>query len=255
MLGVEALSGVLGIGMRPEDSTAGYRRYVKKLAELGVAVLLVAPGSKLPDDVRADRKKKDDQRRWERIRAALLPHGMILSEEAPAGLHLATKDPKEIQARVAAYRKKYGEGTPVNIGIEAARSNLLLVDVDTPAELQAFRATWLHNVYQDPANNYPLDSIAGMGPTVRSPGKQNPDGTWAHRDGGHWYFRIPENWNIHKPLSDEVDAVGQQPDPVALLGVDGVEALDAGHHGRRARDRDVNRAVAVVGHDGALAQP
>ena len=108
------------------------------------------------------------------------------------------------------------------------------------AELQAFRATWLHHAHQDPANNYPVDSIAGMGPTVRSPGKRNPDGTWAHRDGGHWYFRVPDNWNIHMPLSDEVNAALEEVD--VLPGSDLYETI------KLMADPSVGQ-LTVSGHD------
>lgn len=73
-------------------------------------------------------------------------------------------------------------GLVPNLGVELGRSRMVVVDVDSADELKAF--------------NDMRDTHEGARPrslTVKSPGKISRDGeTWAHRDGGHFWFTVPE---------------------------------------------------------------
>lgn len=75
--------------------------------------------------------------------------------------------------------RTFGDAVEVNVAVSLGRSRLVVVDCDTAAQLGAFLA----DAEADP------DTV----PTVRTPGQLGPDGvTLVHRDGGHFYFTVPE---------------------------------------------------------------
>jgi hypothetical protein len=72
-------------------------------------------------------------------------------------------------------------GLPPNIGILLGASKLLLLDADTPGEVNAWKRACGEHFF-DPGT-----------PTVRSPGTRGTDGGMKHIDGGHWYFEQPDD--------------------------------------------------------------
>lgn len=169
------------------------RGFIRAAAAAGMALLFVQPGSKIPADMRTPQKRNSDDRAareaareagrpdWERVRA-------------PAGLALATTDQTTLLRYLDRYVETYatyanddGSGNrvepyiieypAVNLAVEVGRSNLVVVDCDTAEQVAEFLTM----------SGAPAD----LPPTVRSPGKRNPDGTWSHRDGGHFYFTVP----------------------------------------------------------------
>jgi hypothetical protein len=110
-------------------------------------------------------------------------------EPKPTGLHMATHNATHLGRWIDKYRKDRDPDTPVNMALEVGRSRLVVIDVDTVAELDAFRQTWAERS-GDPA-------LAWVAPTVSSPGVQDPDtGEWVHRGGGHFYLRLPEGLEL-----------------------------------------------------------
>lgn len=74
---------------------------------------------------------------------------------------------------------------PANLAVEVGRSNLVVVDCDT-AESVSFFQRWAAEKSGNEAWLY-------TAPTVRSPGAfDKKTQTWNHRDGGHFYFRVPQ---------------------------------------------------------------
>lgn len=193
MLGATPLTAILGSGVDPTDHDA-MRAFVRTACQHGLALLLIQPGSKAPADMRTPQKRNADDRAarevareagrpdWERVRSA-------------SGLALATTDATTVMRYLDRYTQMYstfsnddGSGNPcdpfitepvaVNLAVEVGRSRLVIVDCDTAEQVAEFLAI----------SGAPAD----LPPTVRTPGKQQPDGTWAHRDGGHYYFTLPE---------------------------------------------------------------
>jgi len=177
MIGATPLTAILGSGADPTDSAA-MRHYVRAACGAGLALLLIRPGTKEPADMRtprqrnaADRAARDAAREagrpdWERVRSG-------------SGLTLATTNAETVLRYLDRYVETHGEGTAVNLAIEVGASRLVVVDCDTAEQVAEFLAV----------SGAPAD----LPPTVRSPGKRNADGQWIHRDGGHFYFTVPDD--------------------------------------------------------------
>lgn len=145
----------------------------------GFAIVACRPGQKVPMCIlnaraakAADREaqaaaKEAGNPRWSRIRH-------------PCGLEHAITDPAVAQRAIPRLIRDHG---PVNLGVELGRSRMLVVDVDTAAEKAAFLADWGAATGADET---------GRTPTVLSPGAVNSGGTWVHKDGGHYWFSLPE---------------------------------------------------------------
>lgn len=179
MLGSTRISAILG-AVPPSDSLtpAAVKSFAKTATQNGLALLVLAPMSKTPVDLRsAVTKRKMDAEAQDAARAAgRLDWAKVRSL---AGAHLATTDPTIINRYVTAWFKTYGEDQPINFAIEVGRSRLVVVDCDTAEQMQAF--------LDDSGIDFPLE------PTVRTPGQKDSEGNWAHSDGGHFYFDVPDD--------------------------------------------------------------
>jgi hypothetical protein len=103
------------------------------------------------------------------------------------GINHAITDDATAGKRVFARMLKERPG--LNIGVEAGRSGLVLADADDQAAVDAWHIRWLDSQGGAPA------------PTVLTPGRQLPDGTWAHKDGAHFWYRLTEDQLADLPTS------------------------------------------------------
>lgn len=165
-------------GAPKADDHDGVREYLYGMAGLGCAPLLVYPASKKPADVRTPQRRSTDNRAArEAAQAAGNPHWAKV--KSAAGVHLATTDTDTLDCYHQQYVTVFGDAVEINVAVSLGRSRLVVVDCDTSAQLAAFLA----DADTDPATL----------PTVRTPGQLGPDGvTLVHRDGGHFYFTVPE---------------------------------------------------------------
>ncbi|ATW59099.1 DNA polymerase/primase [Gordonia phage Gustav] len=178
MLGSSKLTALLGSAPRADADNAILKAYAKTLqTDAGLALFLVVPGGKQPADCRTTQ-----------ARNKAIKEAAEAGEPKPTGLHMATHNATHLGRWIDKYRKDRDPDTPVNMALEVGRSNLILVDVDTVAELNAFRQLWAERS-GDP-------SLAWVAPTVSSPGVQAEDGTWVHQGGGHFYFTLPEGVDL-----------------------------------------------------------
>lgn len=131
---------------------------------------LTARGSKAADKEAQVAAKEAGHPRWAKVRHA-------------CGIAHALTD--DTVARRVMQRLVEQQGA-VNLGVELGRSRKLVIDVDTPAEREAFLADWSAESGRDES---------GRTPTVLSPGvcRVEADGEerWVHKDGGHYWFDIP----------------------------------------------------------------
>lgn len=177
MLGSTTLTAILGAAPPADAETARLKSYAKAAVGAGLALLLIAPGTKEPVDMRSTvQRRKDDAEAVDAAQRAGRPD--YLKARSKAGSHLATTDPTLICRYIDAYRKTFakthGENCPVNFAIEVGRSGIVIVDCDTAEQVTGFMAD--------------CDMDPPLPPTVRTPGAQKPDGTWIHKDGGHYWF-------------------------------------------------------------------
>lgn len=184
MLGATPLTSVLGSGVDNTDHAA-VRSFINAACGQGLALLLIHPNSKAPADMRTSRTKSSQDRAaqnaakeagrpdWQKVRS-------------PSGLALATTDAKIVNRYLDEYIRIHGDDVPVNLAVEVGKSRLVVVDCDTKAQYEKFIA-----VAQAPE---------GTSPTVTSPGQIGPNGDWAHKDGGHFYFTVPDGVELPKNL-------------------------------------------------------
>lgn len=178
MLGSSKLTALLGSAPRADADNATLKAYAKTLqTDAGLALFLVVPDGKVPADCRTTQAKNK-----------AIKEAEAAGEPKPTGLHMATHNSTHMGRWIDKYRKDRDPETPVNMAMEVGRSRLVVIDVDTVAELDAFRQTWAERS-GDPA-------LAWVAPTVSSPGVQADDGTWVHQGGGHFYFTLPEGLEL-----------------------------------------------------------
>lgn len=177
MISESLFTAIFGaVSAETEDSLVHVARAAVRA---GYALVPNRPGTKQPmctlnateakraDEAARTQAQANGVKRWDRVRHE-------------CGVHEAITDEKTSDRVVRRLLKNTGR---INLGIELRRSRVLVVDVDTPAEAAAFRATWEGATPEPFPGSY----------TITSPGVQAADGTWVHSGGGHYYFTLPEH--------------------------------------------------------------
>lgn len=209
MLGGTPITSVLGSGVDNTDPEA-LKGFIRAACGEGLALMILQPGTKVPADMRTPHKRRADDKA---AREAAKEAGRLdwAQVKSAAGLELASTDPKVVLKHLDEYVKTFGREEldeygnpsghitladhPVNFGIEVGRSRVIVVDCDTRAEVVAFLTDF----------GAPLD----MPPTVATPGKV-VDGEWLHKDGGHFYFTLPDG--VELPTQPGAMVVGSDPE-------------------------------------------
>jgi hypothetical protein len=149
----------------------------------GFAIVVNEPGTKKPLCILTAREMKAaDKEVQEAARQAGDTRWARRRHEC--GWAHAITDDKTARKVVTRLVKERG---PVNLGVEVGRSRMLCVDVDTAAEKAAFLTAWSAETGEDKGL---------VPPTVVSPGRVNQEGTWVHKDGGHYWFTLPEGVDL-----------------------------------------------------------
>lgn len=193
-------------GRRGDSSVAMLAR---KAAMAGYAVLPIAPGEKTPlcplTDSQARRADKEaayaardaGRSNWERVRH-------------PCGIEHATSDPK-VAGR---WFKRLEERHPgLNLAVSVGESRVLVVDADTAKEMASWLTLW--------ARAEDSEDLLDAAPTVRSPGKREPDGTWSHKEGGHYWFLLPDDVELGDLAGVASIPIGTDREHPAVLKVAG----------------------------------
>lgn len=199
------LTGLLSAApLDPADHEA-VGKYIRQLAEAGLAVLFIYPGSKVPADLRTiQQRNKDDRaareaareagrRDWQRVKSA-------------AGLALATTDTAVLDRYLQRYIEFFstwhdadGEVVPynakeaseltmaepvaINLAVETGGSRLVVIDCDTGAQLEHFYEVALPEGV--PAEDRPV-------PTILTPGQVGEGGDPS--DPAH--LGAPRRWSL-----------------------------------------------------------
>lgn len=193
---VAAIFGAIPAG----DETTSLIHQARAMIRAGYAMVLCKPGTKIPvctlnsteanraDEAARAQAREAGKRSWDKVRH-------------PCGLKHAITDEKTSDRVIKRLSKSHGR---VNLGIELRASKVIVVDVDTEAEDAAFHAAW-HK-----AAGAPLP----FGMTVRSPGVYD-DETWKHKNGGHYWFTLPEGMVL-----PDIDGALKMPDGWVIMWAD-----------------------------------
>lgn len=149
----------------------------------GFAIVPCLPGTKQPMCTLPERdKKRADEEAKAAARAAGRPRWHTARHAC--GVKHAITDEKDSDRIVRRLVRHYGA---INLGVELSASRVIVVDVDTDAENDAFAVSWTA------ATGSPLP----FGMTVRSPGVYDAGtGEWKHKNGGHYWFSLPEGFDL-----------------------------------------------------------
>ncbi|AEV52260.1 primase/polymerase [Nocardia phage NBR1] len=109
------------------------------------------------------------------------------------GAGMATNHKATLHRWLARWQDTHPEDVHPNIGVNPGLSRLLIVDVDTPEERAAFLEHWstAEGWEDDPATEW-----SDVTPTVLTPGDRDAQGNWNHHGGGHYYFTLPDGWEV-----------------------------------------------------------
>jgi len=174
-----------GMAAADDDHLPGV---VRMACRHGYAIVVVAPGGKKPIcTLTARQAKAADLDRQEDLRQAGRRWVGVKHE---CGIEHAMTDPTVADRVVKRMLKDRGS---INIGIEVGRSRLVMVDADTDEQVRAFVDTW--------AAEQPDKDLSHLRPTVLTPGvvkvdKETGESTWVHKDGGHFWFTVPEGIDL-----------------------------------------------------------
>lgn len=203
MFGSTTLTTLLGAPPEATAPTPAIKSYVRLLArQAGLHILLTQPGTKMPADMRNKKERDAD-----------------LEAGRKAGVYLATDDTRTLDKYIGRYRKNppvkpskvnpsgYGEDTTVGLAVHLGPSRLVVIDADTPSEVAALKAHWMQAEGIDDPRLVPHMTVA-------TPGQTNAEGERIHSEGGHWYFRLPEGFDINpittpSAIAVTVEGVGQ----------------------------------------------
>jgi hypothetical protein len=176
MMGTRRFSELFG-GRRENSDLVGIARAA---CNEGYAVIPVYPGEKAPIcTLTYTQARKADREAAHAARDAGKPRWEQVTHEC--GRSHAITDPK-VADRV--FKRLILEHPNLNIGLEVGRSRLICVDVDTLEQMLSFTRLWAER------EGVPL--LASSAPSVRSPGMTTATGDWVHRDGGHFWFLLPD---------------------------------------------------------------
>lgn len=179
MLGNTSLTVVLGSTPPNTADEPVLLKFTRELCKLHLPVLLIQPGTKMPLDMRSSHEKKQDPR---------------------SGVHMATDNPTVLKKYIHRARRDANEkrpkthpaplepNAPLNFAVRLRGSGYVVVDADTPQEVEALKR-FLAPEFGG------LDKVPA--PTVLTPGGGG------HSGGGHWWFKLPETVTI----SDDMPAV------------------------------------------------
>jgi hypothetical protein len=152
--------------------------YIKAAIRAGAAIVLLSDPVMHPSD---DPKKPKDFRTERMTRADVTSGTTPVDSSGKALRSWYAAITTESRAQ-ALWERATSDGSTPNVGINLGRSGLIVVDCDNAGDVEAFTAWW--------QEEFPAAPVPRV--TVRSPGKQNDDGSWGHSGGGHIYLWVPE---------------------------------------------------------------
>src|SRR5699024_10939117 len=107
------------------------------------------------------------------------------------GVHAASAKRTWLRSWIKrAYKAMEKEGLTgfPNLALNVGSSRTLVIDADTAEEVEAFQQ-WATELSGDARWHKVV-------PTVATPGAVDKDGNWKHRNGGHYWFTLPDGFDL-----------------------------------------------------------
>ena len=157
-------------GMVPKGDTTHTLSIALYLFINGINPIFLKTDSKEPVEVRTEKELKD------------IKDGK--AKKTPGGYSLVATDKKQIKKWYETAKKRLGGKEP-NLGVGLDGKHTIVVDCDNHEATVKF-AEMLDSWGMEPISH----------PTVLTPGVQSKDGVWEHKNGGHYYFTVPEGVDL-----------------------------------------------------------
>lgn len=187
MIGSSAFATVFGAA--PSGDPERITNIVKAAIRHGFSPVLLKPGGKEPPCILAPATAKREDQAAQARRLAEHPSAQVNRVRHACGLKHVLDDPAKVGPIVQRVLTNHGG---LNLGIHLGRSRRIVVDVDTPAEREAFRESWVQSA---PGVHEPPRYLPGI--TVESPGRFDVEKQeWVHWGGGHWIFTVPDDFEF-----------------------------------------------------------
>lgn len=170
-------------GIVPAGDEESLARVARQAVRNGFALVVTEPGGKKPlCTLTARQAKAEDRVVQDAARAA--GDANWTRRRHDCGIAHAITDDTAATRIVGRLVRERGR---VNFGVEVGRSRMLVVDVDTAGQREAFLTEWGRETGTDMTDRMP---------TVLSPGKvkvtDQGEEKWVHKDGGHFWFSLPD---------------------------------------------------------------
>lgn len=183
MIGNDIFAAAFGITAPGDNTPESLLRVAREATKNNIAVVLLDPRrpghlqkSPICPLTARDAKKADEEAQEQGL------------PKHQCGVYHATSDTATVEKWIKRLTKN---GERLNLAAVPGLSRLIGVDVDTTAELEGFLA--------DRSEAEGVDYTGTM-PTVLSPGQMDQGGTMVHKNGGHFWFTLPDGVEFNEAL-------------------------------------------------------
>jgi len=188
VLGVDSFTSVFG--GNPSHTAEHLTEHLRAVIRAGYSPVLCRPGTKEPVCVLSAVQAKKADREAQAFALAGNPARLVDRIRHACGMKHVLDDPAKVGPIVKRLIEIHGGA---NVALHLGRSRMLVVDVDTPAERQAFVDAL--GINADIPGGGPYVDLPSI--TVESPGSFDvATQTWKHFGGGHWWLELPEGYEM-----------------------------------------------------------
>jgi len=175
VIGVDNFASVFGGA--PAHTEAHYVEHLRAVIRAGYSPVLCKPGGKETACILSAVQAKREDKAAQQQALAMNPAARVDRIRHACGMKHVIDDPAKVGPIVKRFLEVHGG---LNVALHLGRSRMLVVDVDTPTERQAFESTM---------------GLEVGGITVESPGSFDEiKQEWLHWGGGHWWMPLPEDF-------------------------------------------------------------
>lgn len=192
MIGVDTFGSVFG--GQPAHTAEHMTEHLRAVIRAGYSPVLCKPGGKETACILSAAQAKKADREFQQRLLAANPAARVNGRTHECGFKHVLDDPAKVGPIVTRFMERHGG---LNVALHLGRSRMMVVDVDTPDERNAFER--LLATFGETATDAFLPLTPGQIPgiTVESPGSYDQvKQEWVHWGGGHWWMPLPEGFEL-----------------------------------------------------------